>query len=80
MPALAMLLVGLLVLWLGVNLVKHPAYFFTISFIGLTNGFLGTFTINATGDTNLTPVTIYRQAGDKLVPVKTLTPGADLIG
>jgi branched-chain amino acid transport system substrate-binding protein len=54
----------------------------TSSIFGLTitNGFLGTFTINATGDTNLTPVTIYRQAGDKLVPVKTLTPGADLIG
>ena len=38
MPALASILVGLLLLWLGVNLVKSPSYFFTISFIGLTNG------------------------------------------
>ena len=38
MPTIATLLVGVLVLWLGVNLVQHPAYFFTISFIGLTNG------------------------------------------
>jgi hypothetical protein len=46
----------------------------------ITNGILGTFTINATGDTNLTPITIYKQAGKKLNPVKTLVPGADLIG
>ena len=38
MPLVAALLVGLLVLWLGVNFDKGPAYFFTISFIGLTNG------------------------------------------
>jgi branched-chain amino acid transport system permease protein len=38
MPATAGLLIGLLVLWLVVNLVKEPSYFFTISFIGLTNG------------------------------------------
>ena len=37
-PAAAGLLLCLLVLWLGVNFVKGPAYFFTISFIGLTNG------------------------------------------
>lgn len=54
----------------------------TAALFGLTvtNGFLGTFTINAEGDTNLTPITVYRQAGKKLVPVKTLTPGSDLIG
>src|SRR5438128_10186811 len=40
MPVLAMLLVGLLVLWLAINFEKGPAYFFTISFIGLTNGAL----------------------------------------
>ena len=34
----AVLLVGALVLWLAVNFEKGPAYFFTISFIGLTNG------------------------------------------
>jgi branched-chain amino acid transport system permease protein len=38
MPTAATLLVGLLVLWLAVNFVKGPAYFFTIAFIGLTNG------------------------------------------
>jgi branched-chain amino acid transport system permease protein len=32
------LLLGMLVLWLAVNFEKGPAYFFTISFIGLTNG------------------------------------------
>src|SRR5690348_5557190 len=38
MPSIAALLLGLLLLWLGVNFVKSPSYFFTISFIGLTNG------------------------------------------
>jgi branched-chain amino acid transport system permease protein len=37
-PAAAALLLGLLLVWLAVNFVKGPAYFFTISFIGLTNG------------------------------------------
>jgi branched-chain amino acid transport system permease protein len=31
-------LLALLILWLAVNFEKAPAYFFTISFIGLTNG------------------------------------------
>jgi len=35
---MASLLVSLLIAWLAVNFVKGPAYFFTISFIGLTNG------------------------------------------
>jgi len=38
MPLLAGLFVALLVVWLAVNFSKGPAYFFTISFIGLTNG------------------------------------------
>ena len=46
----------------------------------VTNGILGTFTIGASGDTNLTPVTIYRQKGKALVPVKTLIPSASLVG
>jgi branched-chain amino acid transport system substrate-binding protein len=46
----------------------------------VTNGILGTFTIGASGDTNLTPVTIYKQSGARLVPVKTLTPSASLVG
>jgi branched-chain amino acid transport system substrate-binding protein len=46
----------------------------------VTNGIIGTFTINASGDTNLTPVTIYKQAGKNLNPIKTLIPTASLIG
>jgi branched-chain amino acid transport system permease protein len=38
MPVLAATLVGLLFAWLAINFVKGPAYFVTISFIGLTNG------------------------------------------
>jgi branched-chain amino acid transport system permease protein len=38
MPAIALLLVAGLIAWLVVNFVQGPAYFFTISFIGLTNG------------------------------------------
>jgi branched-chain amino acid transport system permease protein len=38
MPSVATLLVAMLVIWLAVNFVKSPSYFFTISFIGLTNG------------------------------------------
>ena len=33
--------------------------------IHITNGILGNFTINAAGDTNLAPITVYRQAGKK---------------
>jgi len=40
MPALAMLLVGLLFVWLIVNFAKGPAIFVTVTFIGLTNGAL----------------------------------------
>jgi branched-chain amino acid transport system substrate-binding protein len=46
--------------------------------IKITNGILGNFSINATGDTNLTPITIYKQAGKNLNPVKTLVPTASL--
>jgi len=38
MPALAVALILLLLLWLGVNFAKGPAYFVTVAFIGLTNG------------------------------------------
>jgi ABC-type branched-subunit amino acid transport system substrate-binding protein len=40
--------------------------------LSITNGIIGNFTINATGDTNLTPITVYRQAGKKLIAVKTI--------
>jgi branched-chain amino acid transport system substrate-binding protein len=42
--------------------------------ISITNGILGNFTIDKSGDTSLAPVTVYRQAGKKLIPVKTITP------
>jgi branched-chain amino acid transport system substrate-binding protein len=48
--------------------------------INITNGIIGNFTINATGDINLTPITIYKQAGKKLIPQKTLIPAANLVG
>jgi branched-chain amino acid transport system permease protein len=38
MPVMATLLLSALIAWLAVNFVKGPAYFITISFIGLTNG------------------------------------------
>ena len=46
----------------------------------VANGILGTFTIGASGDTDLTPVTIYKQAGKSLKPVKTHVPSASLVG
>jgi branched-chain amino acid transport system substrate-binding protein len=54
----------------------------TRSILGITinNGILGNFTISKTGDTNLVPITVYRQAGKKLIPVKTITPPASIIG
>jgi branched-chain amino acid transport system substrate-binding protein len=54
----------------------------TRSVFGLSvqNGVLGNFTINSTGDTNLTPITIYKQQGKNLKPIKTLIPQSNLIG
>jgi branched-chain amino acid transport system substrate-binding protein len=48
--------------------------------ITITNGIIGNFSINSTGDINLTPITIYRQSGKKLIPQKTLIPAANLVG
>ncbi len=48
--------------------------------ITITNGILGNFTINSTGDTNALAITIYKQAGKNLNPVKTLVPQSSLIG
>jgi branched-chain amino acid transport system substrate-binding protein len=48
--------------------------------INITNGIIGNFSINATGDINLTPITIYKQVGKNLVPIKTLIPAANLVG
>ncbi len=44
----------------------------------ITNGILGTFTLNTAGDTNLQPITIYKQSGKNLNPVKTIVPAANL--
>ncbi len=46
----------------------------------VNNGILGNFSINSSGDTSSLDVTIYKQAGKNLVPVKTLTPSASLVG
>ncbi len=48
--------------------------------INITNGIIGNFSINSTGDINLTPITIYKQVGKKLVPQKTIIPAANLVG
>ena len=46
----------------------------------ITNGILGSFTINDQGDTSGTSITIYRQVSpSKFVPVKTLVPPASLV-
>lgn len=52
----------------------------TLFGLTVTDGILGTFTINSSGDTSLLPITIYRQAGKKLNPVKTITVPASLLG
>jgi branched-chain amino acid transport system substrate-binding protein len=44
----------------------------------ITNGILGTFTINDKGDTSLVPITIYQQKSGKLNPIKTITPPKSL--
>ena len=45
----------------------------------VTNGIIGDFTINAKGDTSLTPITIYQQKSGKLNPVKTIIPEKSLV-
>jgi len=44
----------------------------------VTNGILGSFTLNDKGDTTLNPITIYQQKSGKLNPVKTITPPKSL--
>jgi branched-chain amino acid transport system substrate-binding protein len=45
----------------------------------VTNGILGTFTINEAGDTSLKPITIYQQKAGELVPKKTISVPANLL-
>ncbi len=44
----------------------------------ITDGILGTFTINDQGDTSLTPITIYQQKSGALNPLKTIVPPPNL--
>jgi branched-chain amino acid transport system substrate-binding protein len=48
--------------------------------IHISNGIIGSFNINSTGDTDANAVTVYVQKGKNLVPVKTIIPPANLIG
>jgi branched-chain amino acid transport system substrate-binding protein len=61
----------------GGDRAKTTKAIFGISF---TNGIIGNFSINSTGDTNLTPITIYKQAGKNLIAQKTLIPPPSLTG
>jgi len=45
----------------------------------VTDGILGSFTINADGDTNSNPVTIYQIKGGKQTTFKTIVPPQDLV-
>lgn len=47
--------------------------------LSVTNGILGSFTINSQGDTSGTSITIYKQKGKQLIPVTTLVPPASLV-
>jgi hypothetical protein len=44
----------------------------------VTDGIIGTFTINDKGDTSLNPITIYQQKAGKLNPLKTIVPSKSL--
>ncbi|MFL6037495.1 MAG: branched-chain amino acid ABC transporter substrate-binding protein [Gaiellaceae bacterium] len=45
----------------------------------VSDGILGSFTIDANGDTNANPVTIYQIKGGKQTTYKTITPPQDLV-
>src|SRR5438045_4180199 len=45
----------------------------------VTNGILGNFTINANGDTNKNPVTMYKIVGGKQTTFKTIVPPQSLV-
>jgi branched-chain amino acid transport system substrate-binding protein len=47
--------------------------------MNVTAGILGSFTINREGDTSGSAITVYKQSGKNLNPVKTLTPPATLV-
>ena len=45
----------------------------------VTDGILGTFKIDANGDTNSNPVTMYLIKGGKQTTYKVITPPEDLV-
>jgi branched-chain amino acid transport system substrate-binding protein len=45
----------------------------------VTNGILGTFTINKNGDTNLAPISIYVVKGGKAVFFRVITPPTNIV-
>jgi branched-chain amino acid transport system substrate-binding protein len=47
--------------------------------LNVTNSILGSYTINAQGDTSGSSITIYKQKGKQLIPVTTLVPPASLV-
>jgi len=47
--------------------------------LSITNSILGSYTINAQGDTSGSAITIYKQKGKQLIPVTTLVPSASLV-
>jgi ABC-type branched-subunit amino acid transport system substrate-binding protein len=45
----------------------------------ITNGILGSFTINANGDTSSNPVTVYRVKGGQQTTYKVIVPPVSLV-
>jgi len=52
----------------------------TVFGLHVTGGVLGNFSINKNGDTDALAITIYKQQGKNLNPVKTIVPTANLLG
>ena len=47
--------------------------------MSIKNGILGTFTINANGDTSSNPVTVYRVKGGQSTTFKVIVPPVSLV-
>ena len=45
----------------------------------VTNGILGSFTINANGDTSSNPITIYKIKGGQSTTLKVIVPPVSLV-
>jgi branched-chain amino acid transport system substrate-binding protein len=52
----------------------------TVFGLHVTGGVLGNFTIGAAGDTDALAITVYKQSGKNLIPVRTIVPKPSLIG